>query len=260
MGFTTLRITRAGHVAELMLDRPERMNAIDALMLEELPQAWGALDADPDIRVVILTGAGERAFCAGMDLRDPPPPPPPGTPRARISPLDCAFAKPVIAAVNGVCAGGGLAFVPDSDIAIASENAYFVDSRTSVGQLSVYGTLSMARRMPLEAVFRMAFLGRAERLTAHRAFELGLVSEVLPAKDLLDRARAIAATIAENSPAALLETKRAIWRSLDTGLSNALADAWETVTRFARESPDALEGARAFIEKRRPNWSTPKRS
>jgi (E)-benzylidenesuccinyl-CoA hydratase len=257
MGFETLEIQREGQVAILTLSRPERMNALDARMLAELPRAWAMLEADADVWVVILTGKGDRAFCAGMDLKDPPPAPPPGGERARISPLDCAFMKPVICAVNGVVAGGGLALVPDSDIVIASESAYFVDTRTSVGQLSVYGTLSMLRKMPLEAVFRMAFLGRAERLDAKRAQALGLVSEVVPAAELLPRARALAETIAENSPSAVFATKRALMAGLDRGLKDALEEAWKTVRSFAREHPDTLEGARAFTEKRKPNWARP---
>jgi enoyl-CoA hydratase/carnithine racemase len=254
MDFRTLRIERDGRVATLVLNRPDRMNAIDSVMLGELPRAWRVLDEDPAVWAIVLTGEGERAFCAGKDLREAAELQPEVDERARISPLDCGVGKPVIAAVNGACAGGGLAFVPDSDIAICSENAYFLDTRTSVGQLSIYGTLSMTRRVPLEAVFRMALLGRHERVSARRALELNLVSEVLPSSELLPRARALAATIAENSPAAVFETKRAIWDGLDRGLHDALEEGWEVVTRFARERPDPIEGARAFVEKREPRW------
>jgi enoyl-CoA hydratase/carnithine racemase len=255
MDFETLLVTREGNVATVTLNRPARMNAIDGVMIAELPRAWETLARDPDTWVVILTGAGDRAFCAGMDLRDPPPPPPPGGARARISPRDCGLGKPVVCAVNGVCAGGGIGLVPDSDIVICSESAYFTDTRTSVGQLSVYGSLAMMRRIPIEAVFRLAFLGRHERLTAQRARQLGLVSEVVAQEALLPRARELAEAVAKNSPAAVMATRNAIWDSLDTGLGDALEMGWNVITRYAAEETDAREGARAFAEKRAPKWS-----
>jgi enoyl-CoA hydratase/carnithine racemase len=261
MGYQTLLVERAGHVATLTLNRPDRMNAFDQAMRDELPTAWAELDADPEVWVVILTGAGTRAFCAGMDLREPPPQTthqPGARPRTRITALDCAVRKPVIAAVNGVCAGGGLAFVADSDIVIASAEAYFTDGRTTAGQVSIHGTLRLARKIPLEAVFRLVLLGRGERMSAERALAIGMVSEVVAPGELLPRARALADAITEASPAAVAATRAAIWRSLDLGLDAALAHGWEVVTGFARDHSDAQEGARAFVEKRKPRWANPK--
>jgi enoyl-CoA hydratase/carnithine racemase len=254
--YETLLIERSGKVATLTLNRPHRMNAFDQKMRDELPRAWAEVEADPETWVVIFTGAGEKAFCAGMDLREPPPMVPPGgtLPRVYITALDCGVMKPVIAAVNGVCAGGGLAFVADSDIVIAAEDAYFTDARTTAGQVSIHGTLRLARKIPLETVLRLVMLGKAEKLSAKRAHEIGMVSEVVEKQELMTRARAIAEAIAENSPSAVFETKRAIWNSLDVGLGRALEDGWQVVTRFAKESDDPREGGRAFTEKRKPAW------
>jgi enoyl-CoA hydratase/carnithine racemase len=250
------RSGRAGHVATLTFNRPERMNAFDAAMRDELPRAWRELDEDPDVWVIVLTGAGERAFSAGMDLREPPPQAAPdGTlPRVRITALDCQVRKPVIAAVNGVCAGGGLAFVADSDIVLCAEHAIFTDARTSAGQVSIHGTLRLARKIPLEAVFRLVMLGKAERMTAARALALGMVSEVVPGPELLPRAQELAAAIVECSPNAVCASKRAIWDSLDYGLGEALERGWRVVTDFARDHDDAREGASAFVERRPPRW------
>jgi enoyl-CoA hydratase/carnithine racemase len=257
MTYETLLLERRGHVATLTLNRPERMNAFDAAMRAELPRAWTELERDPETWVVVLTGAGDRAFCAGMDLREPAPEPGPdgALPRVHLTPQDCGFMKPVIAAVNGVCAGGGLCFVSDADIVIAADTAYFTDARTSAGQVSIHGTLRLARRIPLESVFRLVLLGKSERIDAARALAIGLVSEVVPAARLAARAQELAETIAKSSPAALFHTKYAIWDSLDHGLGEALERGWDVVTRFAREHPDAREGARAFVEKRAPAWT-----
>lgn len=265
MTYQTLRIERdetAPQVAVLTLDRPDRMNAFDSVMRAELPRAWEELRADASVWCVVVTGAGDRAFCTGMDLREPPPAAggAPSTAAAkpggavRLTSLDCDVGKPVIAAVNGMCAGGGLVFVADADIVIASESAVFTDARTSAGQVSIAGTLRLARKIPLEAVFRLVMLGKAERWSAARAYQLGLVSEVVAPGELLARAKAIAATICESSPNAVFWSRHAIWESLDTGLGEALEMGWDVVHGFPRAYPDAKEGARAFVEKRKPAW------
>jgi enoyl-CoA hydratase/carnithine racemase len=256
MNYQTLLLQRDGHVATLTLNRPDRMNSFDAAMREELPRAWEEIAQDREVWAVILTGAGDRAFCAGMDLREPPPQTKPvgALPRTRITSLDCNLGKPVIAAVNGVCAGGGIAFVADADIVLCAQNAYFTEGRTTAGQVSIHGTLRLARKIPLETVFRLVLLGRAERLSAERAQQIGLCSEVLPQSELLPRARTLATAITENSPSAVFQSQHMIWQSLNQGLDQALESGWEVVTSFARTSEDAQEGARAFVEKRKPNW------
>jgi enoyl-CoA hydratase/carnithine racemase len=165
--------------------------------------------------------------------------------------------KPVIAAVNGLCAGGGLHFVADADIVIAASDAQFCDPHVSVGQVSAVETIGLARKMPFEAVMRMALVGRHERMSAQRAYELGMVSQVVdPPSELRAEAQALAEKIARNSPAALRATKKAIWSALELGLTDAcrlgsqhLISVWG--------HPDQLEGPAAYVEKREPRWAEP---
>ncbi len=224
-GYATLRVERRGPVGWLVFDRPAAANAMDARMMNELERAWRELDADADVRVIVNTGEGD-AFQTGLDLaqlsRDPDAL---REQSRRTKNFELRFtawhngvAKPVIAAVNGVCAGGGLHFVADADIVIASANATFVDPHVSVGQASVYETIALAKKSPMEAVLRMAFTGRHERITAPRAYQLGICSQVVdPPERLRDEAQALGELIARNSPAALAATKRALWGALEQG-------------------------------------------
>jgi enoyl-CoA hydratase/carnithine racemase len=259
MAYTTLTIEKTGNVATLTLNRPERMNSFDSTMRGELSRAWTQLADDEDVWAIVVTGAGEKAFCTGMDLREPPEQARRKVVgeedgRVRITAMDCNVGKPVITAVNGVCAGGGLAFVADGDVTLASSTAYFTDARTGAGQVSIHGTLRLARKIPIEALFRLVMLGRAERVAAARAYEIGLVTEVCEPGDLMARAMEIAQAIASNSPGAVFHSRYAIWQSLNMGLDSALEMGWDVVTEFAHQSEDAAEGARAFVEKRAPEW------
>jgi enoyl-CoA hydratase len=221
--FETLRVERLGPVGWLVFDRPQAANAMNATMMEELERAWRRLDDDPEVRVVVNTGAG-TAFQTGLDMaqlaRDPAAL---REQSRRTKRFELKFtswhndvSKPVIAAVNGVCAGGGLHFVADADIVIASSAATFVDPHVSVGQASVYETIALAKKSPMEAVLRMAFTGRHERLSARRAYELGICSQVVDPPERLDaEAQALGELIARNSPAALAHTKRALWSALE---------------------------------------------
>jgi enoyl-CoA hydratase/carnithine racemase len=221
--FETLRVERHGPVGWLVFDRPQAANAMNATMMEELERAWRGLDDDPEVRVVVNTGAG-TAFQTGLDMaqlaRDPAAL---REQSRRTKRFELKFtswhndvSKPVIAAVNGVCAGGGLHFVADADIVIASSAATFVDPHVSVGQASVYETIALAKKSPMEAVLRMAFTGRHERLSARRAYELGICSQVVDPPERLDaEAQALGELIARNSPAALAHTKRALWSALE---------------------------------------------
>jgi enoyl-CoA hydratase/carnithine racemase len=222
VSYETLALERRGPVGWLVFDRPRAGNAMDARMMDELETAWRELDADPTVRVIVNTGAGD-AFQTGLDvvqlsrdkeaLREQ---------SRRTKRFELRFTawhndvwKPVIAAVNGVCAGGGLHFVADADVVIASERASFVDPHVSVGQATVYETIALAKKSPAEAVFRMAFVGRHERLSAARAYQLGIVSEVVPHEHLHDTAQALAERIANQTPEQLAATKRALWAALE---------------------------------------------
>jgi enoyl-CoA hydratase/carnithine racemase len=160
----------------------------------------------------------------------------------------------VIAAVNGVCAGGGLHFVADADIVMAARGATFVDPHVSIGQVTAFEPIGLLRKSPMEPVVRMALTGRHERLSAERAYQLGILSQVVdPPEQLRHEAQALAEKIARNSPAAMAATKRALWGALETGLTEACqAGAAELVGLWGH--PDQTEGPAAFAEKRAARW------
>jgi enoyl-CoA hydratase/carnithine racemase len=144
-------------------------------------------------------------------------------------------------------------FLSHAEIVIAGENARFLDTHVSVGQVSGLEATCLARRIPVEAVLRMVVLGRSERIDAQKALQLGLVSEVLPREQLLGRALELARVAASNSPHAVRHSLQALWEGLNLGLDDALANAWNHIVEH-RSHPDSREGGRAFIEKRDPNW------
>jgi enoyl-CoA hydratase len=162
--------------------------------------------------------------------------------------------KPVITAVNGLCAGGGFHWIADADVVIAASDAQFFDPHVSIGQVVSLEAIGLIRKMPVEAVMRMAFVGRHERLGAPRAYELGMISQIVdPPERLRDEAQALAEKIARNSPAAMRATKRALWGALELGLTDACrAGAGELVSMWGHA--DQEEGPQAFAEKRDPQW------
>lgn len=222
-GYETIEVFRKGPVGYLVFNRPEVGNAINALMFTELEAAWAELDADPQVRVIVNSGNG-AAFQTGLDVRQLARDPEAMRRSSRqtrkfelrMTAWHCGVWKPVIAAVNGVCAGGGLHFVADADIVMAADTATFVDPHVSVGQVSAFETIGLLKKSPMEAVVRMALMGRHERIDAARARQLGIISEVVPADQLQARAHELALVIARNSPESLAATKRALWAALET--------------------------------------------
>jgi enoyl-CoA hydratase/carnithine racemase len=256
-----LIVERHGPVGWLINNRPEQLNAMNAHMRGEFADAWLELDADPDVRVIVHTGNG-RAFQTGVDVAEIASDGV-GMQRYRqsVEDFDLHFTswhqhvwKPVITAVNGICAGGAFHWVADADIVICSSDAQFFDPHVSIGQVVSIEAIGLMRKMPVEAVMRMAFVGRHERMSAARAHELGMVSEVVDPPDRLrDRAQALGETIARNSPAAMAATKRALWGALEVGLTDACrAGAAELVSMWGH--PDQAEGPAAFADKREPDW------
>jgi enoyl-CoA hydratase/carnithine racemase len=262
VGFETLLCDKTDGVATLTLNRPERINSFNVTMARELRRFWQEVKADPDVVCVIVTGAGERAFCTGVDVTETAEgatetqasAPFEESPFGHLTAIHNRCWKPVITALNGIVAGGGLHFVADSDLVLAAEHASLLDTHVKVGRVAGLEPVGLARRIPLEAVLRLALLGGSERMSAQEALRLGLVGEVLPAAQLLPRARELAAKIAQHSPAALMRSKQAIWESLDVGLHQGLARAWEIIGHH-EPHPDVMEGAKAFVEKRKPKWS-----
>jgi enoyl-CoA hydratase/carnithine racemase len=262
--FDTLKIEVNGPVGWLINNRPERLNAMSAQMRDEFAVAWTELDRDPDVRVIVHTGEG-RAFQTGVDVAEIASD---GVGmeryRASVEEFDMHFTawhqevwKPVITAVNGICAGGGFHWIADADIVIAASDAQFFDPHVSVGQVVAIEAIGLIRKMPVEAVMRMALVGRYERMSAQRAFELGMISQIVdPPERLRDEAQALAEVVARNSPAAMRATKRALWGALEMGLTDACkAGAAELVSMWGH--PDQAEGPLAFAEKREPVWQEP---
>jgi enoyl-CoA hydratase/carnithine racemase len=263
VSYQTLDVRRRGHVGWLVFNRPDRRNAMNNLMRDELRAAWTELAADADVRVIVNAANGP-AFQTGADVVELATD---GTGMERyresMTEFDLGFTswqlgidKPVIAAVNGICAGGGLHFVADADIVLAASDATFTDPHVSVGQVSAVETIGLMRKIPAEAVLRMALVGRHERMGAARAYELGLVSQVVdPPERLHEAAQDLAEKIALNSPAAVRATKRALWGALEQGLTDACkAGATELVSLWGH--PDQVEGPAAFAEKRAPRWQS----
>ncbi len=252
---------KAERIATITLDNPGALNAFDHEMCLALERIWTEVETDPDVACAILTGAGEKAFCTGWDVTSlatgESPKLVPGdrwsAPYGHITALQNRCWKPVVTAVNGVCNAGGLHFIADTELVIASENATFLDTHVAVGLASALEPAGLARRIPLERVFRLALLGKHGRMSASEALELGLVGEVVPALQLMPKAREAAAVMAQYSPTALARTKRAIWESLDRGLNDGLDAAHAQVERHLAH-PDPVEGAKAFLEKRPPRW------
>lgn len=256
--FETLDIAIAEGIAVLTLAREGRRNAINRRMNAELPVAWQQLERDTTVRVIVVTGAGEKAFCTGADLADLPRTEDPalaGT-LASISwtGRQCGVSKPVIAAVNGLVVGAGLHFVADADIVLAAEHAQFIDTHVAVGLVTALEPISLACRMPLGAVMKLALTGGDERLAAPEALRLGLVDEVLPAEQLRARALQLAASIARHSPTAIARSRAAIWQAKEGPLSSALEEGWRLIMR-QDSHPDVAEGVAAFLEKRPPVWA-----
>lgn len=258
-----LILERRGPVGWLVNNRPDQLNAMNSAMRDEFAVAWDALEADPEVRVIVHTGEG-RAFQTGVDVAEINED---GIGmeryRASMEDFDIHFtawhqgvSKPVVTAVNGLCAGGGLHWVADADIVIAASDAQFFDPHVSVGQVVAIEAIGLLRKMPFEAVMRMALTGRHERMSAQRAYELGMISEVIdPPERLRDAAQELAEQIARNSPSAMAATKRALWGALEAGLTDACkAGAKELVSMWGH--PDQAEGPRAFAEKREPRWTT----
>jgi enoyl-CoA hydratase len=262
--FTALKLERRGPVGWLINNRPEQLNAMNNAMRDEFAQAWLELEADSEVRVIVHTGEG-RAFQTGVDVSEIASDGI-GMERYResLENFDLHFTawhqgvtKPVITAVNGLCAGGAFHWVADADIVIAASDAQFFDPHVSVGQVVAIEAIGLLRKMPFEAVMRMALLGRHERMSAQRAFELGMISEVVdPPERLREVAQDLAEKIARNSPAAMAASKRALWRALELGLTDACrSGAHDLVSMWGH--PDQEEGPRAFAEKREANWVVP---
>ncbi|MDJ0847652.1 MAG: enoyl-CoA hydratase/isomerase family protein [Myxococcota bacterium] len=258
-----LRYERTGDgIAVLTLDRPDRGNSLAPPMQAVVRTVWEEVRDDPGIRVAVVTAAGERHFCTGFDVAEAEGDEAdavfnnrPLAEAVHWSPHQNRVWKPVICAVQGLCVGGGLHFVVDADIVVASRNAKFMDTHVNVGMVGALENVGLAKRLPLGTALRMTLQGRDFRLPAERAWQLGLVDELveIPA-EVLPAALEIARSILKSSPQALALSKQAVWGSVEKGYAEALEAAWGLL-RLHWGHPDFREGPRAFAEKREPRWN-----
>jgi enoyl-CoA hydratase len=257
--YETILVERADGVALVTLNRPKVLNALNGLMIAELRRAFAALDADPEVRVAILTGAGERAFAAGADIGElnALPSAVRGVGLARTGQgLTLQLERmrvPVIAAVNGFALGGGCELALGCDIRIASESAKFGQPEVNLGLMPGFGGSQRTARL-LGRGMAMYLCLTGETIDAHEALRIGLVEKVVPAAQLLDETKRIAGLIASKAPLAVAATKRAI----DEGVALSTAAGLELeALHFGTlvDTEDFSEGTRAFLEKRAAHFS-----
>jgi crotonobetainyl-CoA hydratase len=245
-----------GHVARLTLNRPKALNSISHSLDRELADAWDRVDEDPEIWAVILSAAGDRAFCAGADISGGT-----GADTARLAlgggitgvggPLRI-LRKPLIAAVHGYALGGGFELAMCADIIVAADDSKFGLPETKAGIIGESGVMHRAlRQLPYHIAMAMVLTG--ELLPAEEALRHGLVNEVVPLDQLAATATAWADRICAASPLAVQAAKYAANRGLAGSLETALSTKYEPIERYAT-SEDVQEGRRAFEEKRTPQW------
>jgi enoyl-CoA hydratase/carnithine racemase len=254
-----LKVDRRGSVIVVTIDRQERMNSLSKEAYDDLLATWTALKADSSVRAIVITGAGERAFCTGMDLKafaergGPRPVKADVHEELRVTPLHCDVWLPTIVAVNGVCTGAGFHFIADADVVIASATASFLDTHVSVGQVAAIEPITLLPRIGLGNALRLTVLGRHGRITADEALRISLVDEVVEPALLLERALELAEQAATGSPAAIEASKRAVRGALERPMADAMQHGWELLLAH-RDHADSHEGPIAFAEKREPKW------
>ena len=203
-------------VATVTLNRPEVLNAFNQLMMDELSDVWQSIRRDDNVHTVVLCAAGDKGFCSGIDMRG-------GDLRGSMSDWDTEDVavsigpkhnqvwKPVVTAVHGSCCAGAMYFLNESDIVIASEEAMFFDSHVSYGAASVFEAIGMRMFVPAREALRWMLLDLEERMSAQRALQIGLISEVVPREDLLPHAHELAAVIAAKPPYGVQGSVKAFW-------------------------------------------------
>jgi E-phenylitaconyl-CoA hydratase len=248
----------ADRVATITLNRPDALNSLDPESLFELNDAFQRANAEAEVRVVILTGTGGKAFCTGSDLKKTMPPKESfaeltfGRPKWLYPFAGMEIDKPTICAVNGYALAGGMELALACDIRIASTNAQFGQSEVRVGSIpAAGGTQRLPRMIGRSDAMMMMLTGNS--ISAEEALRIGLVSRIVPPGDLIAVAREIALRIAENAPLAVRAVKRLVGDGMDMPLFAAI-QAEQFALGLLRDSEDRLEGRRAFQEKRKPNY------
>lgn len=244
-------------VGWVTLNRPEVLNALDDEALEELSAVWERANKDDDVWVLVVTGAGDRAFCTGRDLRATMTVTEPyASSLFRDDPLSglssIPVSKPVIAAINGYAIGGGLELALACDLRICSENAAFGFREVRVGSVpGAGGTQRLTRFIPHAIAMKMILTG--ELISAQEAYRIGLVSDVVPVGQVAEAAERLARLICQNAPLAVRAAKLAAMKSHSLPLEQGLV-LERLIWGIIRDTEDRLEGRRAFVEKRPPVW------
>jgi enoyl-CoA hydratase/carnithine racemase len=206
-------------VVTVTLDRPQVLNAFNQAMLDDFSAVWARCRRDDDIRVVVLRANGDRAFSTGVDRGEGrerhPNPWSDEDPGIHLGPKQNRVWKPLVCAVHGMAAGGAFYWLNEADVIICSDDATFFDPHVTYGMTSALEPVGLLRRVPMGEVLRMALFGLDERISARRAYEIGLVSEVVPSPDLRARADVLAGRLAAKPPIAVQGTVKAIWESLE---------------------------------------------
>jgi enoyl-CoA hydratase/carnithine racemase len=264
--YETLLVTKDDGVAWVSLNRPQVRNAFNLKMQEELRELWRSFRYDDEVRCVVLSGEG-NAFCTGIDRTEAmsdearetdffsayPTPWMYDDPGGDVGPKSNDLWKPVIAAVHGLACGGAFYMLGEVEFIIAADDAVFFDPHVSYGMTAAFEPMQMLTKMPFPEIMRMSLLGVHERMSAERAREIGLVTEVVPRAELRDRAAWAARVIADSPPLAIQGTMRALWTALEVSRSQGIALA-NLFTRIGSD-PAAFEaGQRRFASGERPKW------
>lgn len=255
-------------VAWVTLNRPDVLNAFNWQMQKELRAIWRRIRKDDEVRVAVLGAAGDRAFCTGIDrmetMSDEDKPDDlelgGGTspfhfddPGDNIGPKSNDLWKPVIAAVRGIACGGAFYMLGEVDIIIASEDATFFDPHVTYGMAAVFESMHMLQKMPLGEVLRMQLTGSYERVSAQRAYDIGLVSEVVANDELEEAAGRLAGVIASQPTLAVQATVRSIWTAHEIGRTQGLRAGTELI-RVGTSQESIEEGQRVFASGKRVEW------
>ncbi len=253
---TELTTEREGALLWITIDRPHAMNSLNAQAHRELHENLDAFAADPTLHVAVITGAGEKAFCVGSDLKERAIKNADDHPSTGFGGISHRFdlLKPIIAAVNGLAIGGGVEIIAACDIAIAADHAEFAlpEPRVGLAALGGGGLQRLARNMALKHAMDLVLTGR--RVNAHEAKAMGLINDAVPKERLRERVRWYANQILQGAPLAIQASKQVMLESLtEPSIEGALRRTYPAAERMLA-SEDAKEGQRAFVEKRKPIW------
>jgi enoyl-CoA hydratase/carnithine racemase len=268
--FETLLYEERDGVAWVTLNRPDRLNAFNSLMQRELHSLWRGLRRHDNVRCIVLTGAGDKAFCTGIDRMeqmgdaddDTTDPDVVGSgstpfmfndPGDNLGPKSSDLWKPVIAAVNGIACGGAFYMLGEVEFIIAADHATFFDPHVTYGMTAAFEPIHMSGIMPFGEIMRLSLLGNYERLSAQRAYEIGLVSEVAPKGELHERTAWAANAIASQPALAIEGTVRAIWAARELGQRQALRLGYAYVG-LGTDQDSIAEGQKLFESGARVDW------